>query len=439
MPDPVSQIYLQARGGTNDFTQPLQAFMQSRQLRQQREQFDEELSFKREQLEQQSAMDQLRVASQRLLDQERGLDIQLKILAKERELQLQGARAEGMQLLLEAGRSGWSTTGLEDKLFNLLDRNPALNGDALVGQPLVKSFLLAREQRAAADRLKAGSAALMEQAGKNDMEISGFRVDDQTGVPVPTLARKGDAEFERLLEGLPEAEKERRRNERLNKLTDVGGETIEIVAPDGTVTRVSKGSRTENLTPAARAAAVDKITKNENSLFDIQEAQEELKANPRAVGPVGKLAAALDFIRLTINPNARPSGITNTRLKLAEIANDLIPSLKADSQMSNYERKKLERIIDFDGWSDTTPRALEALTDLQDNLTARALRERKAKVPGLPLSPRLLNSIRVNDEPGKQPHDEVLELLADGLLTKEEAAAWFDQKSKQGKLKQGNP
>lgn len=187
--DPVSQIYLQARGGTNDFTQPLQAFMQSRQLRQQREQFDEELSFKREQLEQQNAMDQLREASQRLLNQERGLDIQLKILAKERELQLQGARAEGMQLLLEAGHSGWSTAGLEDKLFNLLDRNPALNGDALVGQPLVKSFLLAREQRAAADRLRTGAAAAMTQAEKLGLEPSGLRVDERTGEALPVFAR----------------------------------------------------------------------------------------------------------------------------------------------------------------------------------------------------------------------------------------------------------
>lgn len=197
----------------------------------------------------------------------------------------------------------------------------------------------------------------------------------------------------------------------------VGPTTDEIGPP---AAPVEQKPLAELIKPVERPLTTGTITdlqqgalRASNSLRGIQDAIRFIRENPNAVGPRGVIGEQVEKIAGIINPTFRPTPITDTRTKLRTATTDILRSMRVDSQMSNYERRKLDEIADVSGWIEDPGTAVNQLGVLSDAIVASQLRREKA----LHRSPsdELLRQLR---------QAEIASLVQDGLLTVEEAIRW---------------
>jgi len=166
------------------------------------------------------------------------------------------------------------------------------------------------------------------------------------------------------------------------------------------------------LTTATKSRLQEQSLNNDEALMTLEEAITGIRETPEAIGVRGKVGEFAEKVRGQISPGASmETPITDVRQKASIAFSRLAPALRIDSgNMSRYELNKLEQAGDVLGVNEAPQTALKKLNNLQATVVARELRIRKTQ--GKAADDALLRRIQ---------GEEIAALLADKLLTKEEA------------------
>lgn len=172
-------------------------------------------------------------------------------------------------------------------------------------------------------------------------------------------------------------------------------------------------------TTAATTKLQEEAISGGNAMRSLDDAISAIQSHPEAIGVSGIVGSAVERAKGQLNPNSvTDTTITDTRQKASLAFSRVAKGLRVDSgNMSRYELNKLEQAGDVLDWKEAPQTALKKLNNLQAVVIGQQLRNLKAR-----------NASVKDDLLRKIDPSEVLGLVSDGLLSKEDAIRWHSLK-----------
>lgn len=461
MPDPVEQIFLQARASTGNSNTGFEAFVSGQQgaranraldLQERRLRLDEELH-------------PLEAQARQMTAQHYWFDTHLKFLQAQRELNDKKAEGKMLEISLRASQSGW-TKELDDEWMDVVIKNPGAAA-AKIGLSIAK----VRQASKALDQHK------QWEESQTDLEPFGYSVNLNTGdvhkewrrkdanARTPAGAFMADKRMNAInklrtaTDALSNAETPEEQEKAQVELTNAKDALESIDAamhydPTGaelkqkaTGTRIEQSGKrialqeqaqelklknsgfdvvsnpdgTHTLIPIARPLTAGTVTdlqksnvKIDTALSNVGYAITQVEAHPEAFGPQGWFGQWEEKLKGMFDPNA-PMPVTGARTSAGAAAHDLIISLKVDSQVSNFERHALDTVVGKPAEFWTNPAEVKKKFQVLREISA-ARRIRQGKELHEPLNTADLDIITDDAH--------VMSMAKEGTLTNEEALAW---------------
>lgn len=438
--DPITQIFQQAQAPTGKWDGPINAYLQGKQLAQHNRQ-----------LNLQEAMAPLEMESRRLSNQETALDIDLKMLAKQRELDVKKGQSELMKLIVESKNTPDGILGTAPGAMEIARKYGAAVFVTPLGQTWLNNYrgVQAMQEgmtRAKAEGLKPYSSTVTE-GGKSSViyrnpALSGMgvapreaklaalynqAVEDGDEHMIEVYKAALDSEMLKQKNATTRIEQSKVRNIRENtklqqSLTEHGYSATQN--EDGTVT----------LTPVARPPTTATTTRLQESFQNwgnmdaaLARAEQAVASTPEAFGPLGGVRQGLEVARSILFPGEEAL-ITGARQTANESAIEVERGLRTSARGSVFEEKQLAPLAKITGRLDTPDIARKKLEILRVAGAGKAIRE--AKELHLPPPMAAQNYLNQHADLAGYTEDELVNAVNDGYISRERGLQEFRSRKK---------